>query len=152
MSDDEFDDIDRMYRLDRMYRIDAIDRTHIDTMICIPESYLQNSNTIRRAGNTSRNVDRHTTEEERPLVPLLTLFCQLVQIKDLTDRQTPPSKQPFMQQVLRILTRPRLKTRLIARDSRKPLLPHPAHRLLGRLDTNGRRRVCFRQLCTGFGG
>jgi hypothetical protein len=33
MSDDEFDDIDRMYRLDRMYRIDAIDRTHIDTMI-----------------------------------------------------------------------------------------------------------------------
>ena len=53
-----------VYDMNMMDRID-IDRIDIDSDgIYNKRSYLQDSNTIRRTGNASRNVDGHTTKEK----------------------------------------------------------------------------------------
>lgn len=81
-----------------------------------------------KLGQISEHVTHpqwHTAKKEGPPFSFPTLDSQLLQIKQLPNRHSPPGKQPLVQEVAGILTRPSFKGGHVSRDCRELALPDP---------------------------
>ena len=97
-------------------------------------------------------MQRRTSQEECPLVLLLTHLAQLLQIPHLPNRRAPLHKQPLVQTPALVDGRgPSFKGNGVADHGREVVVVEPADRLLGPGEPDGDAVFLRAGFAGGFG-